>query len=194
MSQRFSLYRDQTVLENLHLSAALYGIARSRRRRRIDEVLAELGLGGLIDRLPQALPLGLRQRLALACAILHAPRVLFLDEPTAGVDPLARREFWDLVHLLAHQRGVAVLVSTHYMDEATHCDRLGFMHEDGSSPSAVPTSSRGGRRAPEGRWSRWRPATSPRRSCSSGSSSLTRSSTAAACDGRATGRSGTCGR
>ena len=92
-------------------------------------MLAELGLGGLIDRLPQTLPLGLRQRLALACAILHAPRVLFLDEPTAGVDPLARREFWDLVHLLAHQRGVAVLVSTHYMDEATHCDRLGFMHE-----------------------------------------------------------------
>jgi ABC-2 type transport system ATP-binding protein len=92
MSQRFALYRDQTVRENLRLSAGLYG-------------------------------------LALASAILHEPRVLFLDEPTAGVDPLARRQFWDLVHRLAHQRGVGVLVSTHYMDEAAHCDRLGFMHQ-----------------------------------------------------------------
>ena len=129
MSQHFSLYRDQTVLENLSLSAGLYGLSRARRRRRIDELLAGLDLGGLADREPRALPLGLRQRLALASAILHEPRVLFLDEPTAGVDPLARRQFWDLVHLLAHQQGVAVVVSTHYMDEALHCDRLGFMHQ-----------------------------------------------------------------
>ena len=129
MSQRFSLYRDQTVLENLRLSAGLYGIPRSERSGRIDALLGSLGLESLADRQPRALPLGLRQRLALASAMLHEPRVLFLDEPTAGVDPLARRQFWDLVHLLAHQRGVAVLVSTHYMDEATHCDRLGFMHE-----------------------------------------------------------------
>ncbi|HEY7362857.1 MAG TPA: ATP-binding cassette domain-containing protein [Methylomirabilota bacterium] len=129
MSQRFSLYRDQTVLENMTLAAGLYGIPRAMRRRRVEAVLASLGLDPLADRLPRALPLGLRQRLALACAILHEPRVLFLDEPTAGVDPLARRQFWDLVHLLAHQHGVAVLMSTHYMDEATHCDRLGFMHE-----------------------------------------------------------------
>ena len=129
MSQRFSLYRDQTVIENLRLSAGLYGIPRSQRRGRIETVLSGLGLGALGDRLPQALSLGLRQRLALASAILHEPRVLFLDEPTAGVDPLARRHFWDLVHLLAHQHGVTVLVSTHYMDEATHCDRLGFMHQ-----------------------------------------------------------------
>jgi ABC-2 type transport system ATP-binding protein len=129
MSQRFSLYRDQTVLENLRLSAGLYGIPRVQRRRRIDAVLSSLGLAALADRQPLAFPLGLRQRLALACAILHEPRVVFLDEPTAGVDPLARRRFWDLVHLLSHQRGVAVLISTHYMDEARHCDRLGFMHE-----------------------------------------------------------------
>ncbi len=129
MSQRFSLYRDQTVLENLRLSAGLYAVPRSLRRRRIEALLAGLGLAALADRLPLALPLGLRQRLALASAILHEPRVLFLDEPTAGVDPLARRQFWDLVHLLAHQHGVTTLVSTHYMDEATHCDRLGFMHE-----------------------------------------------------------------
>ena len=129
MAQRFSLYRDQTVLENLRLSAGLYGIPRAQRADRIDALLASLGLEGLADRQPRALPLGLRQRLALASAMLHEPRVLFLDEPTAGVDPLARRQFWDLVHLLAHRDGVAVLVSTHYMDEATHCDRLGFMHD-----------------------------------------------------------------
>jgi ABC-2 type transport system ATP-binding protein len=129
MSQRFSLYPDQTVRENLRLSAGLYGIPRVARPGRIGALLSSLGLESLADRQPQALPLGVSQRLALATAILHEPRVLFLDEPTAGVDPLARRQFWDLVHLLAHQHGVAVLVSTHYMDEATHCDRLGFMHE-----------------------------------------------------------------
>jgi ABC-2 type transport system ATP-binding protein len=129
MSQRFSLYPDQSVVENLRLSAGLYGIPRAARPGRIEALLSSLGLETLADRQPRALPLGVRQRLALASAILHEPRVLFLDEPTAGVDPLARRQFWDLVHLLAHQHGVAVLVSTHYMDEATHCDRLGFMHE-----------------------------------------------------------------
>jgi ABC-2 type transport system ATP-binding protein len=129
MSQRFALYRDQTVLENLHLAAGLHGVRGGARRDRIARLLAGLGLEPFADRLPSALPLGLRQRLALASAILHEPRVLFLDEPTAGVDPLARRQFWDLVHRLAHEQGVAVLVSTHYMDEVAHCDRLGFMHE-----------------------------------------------------------------
>jgi ABC-type multidrug transport system ATPase subunit len=129
MSQRFSLYRDQTVRENMRLSAGLYGLDRAAAGRRIDALLDGLGLVDFADRTPLALPLGLRQRLALASAILHEPRVLFLDEPTAGVDPLARRQFWDLVHRLAHQRGVGVLVSTHYMDEVAHCDRLGFMHE-----------------------------------------------------------------
>ncbi|HEX6209297.1 MAG TPA: ATP-binding cassette domain-containing protein [Methylomirabilota bacterium] len=129
MSQRFSLYRDQTVSENLRLSAGLYGMDGAVASRRMDALLAWLGLTDVADRLPLALPLGLRQRLALASAILHEPRVLFLDEPTAGVDPLARRQFWALVHGLAHQRGVGVLVSTHYMDETVHCDRLGFMHQ-----------------------------------------------------------------
>ena len=129
MSQRFSLYRDQTVSENLRLSAGLYGLDGAVASRRMDALLAWLGLTDVADRLPLALPLGLRQRLALASAILHEPRVLFLDEPTAGVDPLARRQFWALVHGLAHQRGVGVLVSTHYMDETVHCDRLGFMHQ-----------------------------------------------------------------
>ena len=129
MSQRFSLYHDQTVRENLRLSAGLYGLDRAAAARRIDDLLAGLGLADVAEREPLALPLGLRQRLALASAILHEPRVLFLDEPTAGVDPLARRQFWELVHRLAHRRGVGVLVSTHYMDEAAHCDRLGFLHQ-----------------------------------------------------------------
>jgi drug efflux transport system ATP-binding protein len=129
MSQRFSLYRDQTVLENLRLSAGLYGLDRATADRRIAALLAGLGFAEFRDRVPLALPLGLRQRLALASAILHEPRVLFLDEPTAGVDPLARRQFWDLVRDLAHRRGVTVLVSTHYMDEAANCDALGFMHQ-----------------------------------------------------------------
>ena len=129
MSQRFSLYRDQTVLENLRLSAGLYGLDRATAGRRIDALLTGLGLAEFRDRTPQALPLGLRQRLALASAILHEPRVLFLDEPTAGVDPLARRQFWNIVRDLAHRRGVTVLVSTHYMDEAANCDTLGFMHQ-----------------------------------------------------------------
>jgi ABC-2 type transport system ATP-binding protein len=129
MSQRFSLYRDQTVLENLELSAGLYGLRRAERRARIATLLATLELEALADRLPLALPLGIRQRLALACAIIHDPHVLFLDEPTAGVDPLARRHFWDIVHFLAREASVTVLVSTHYMDEAVHCDRLGLMHQ-----------------------------------------------------------------
>jgi drug efflux transport system ATP-binding protein len=129
MSQRFSLYRDQTVLENLRLSAGLYGLDRATAGHRIDALLTGLGLVEFRDRTPLALPLGLRQRLALASAILHEPHVLFLDEPTAGVDPLARRQFWDLVRDLAHRRGVTVLVSTHYMDEAANCDTLGFMHQ-----------------------------------------------------------------
>jgi ABC-2 type transport system ATP-binding protein len=129
VSQRFSLYRDQTVLENLRLSAGLYGITGAARARRIEAVLASLGLDRFADRLPLDLPLGLRQRLGLACAMLHEPGVLFLDEPTAGVDSLARRQLWELVHGLARDGGVGVLVSTHYMDEVTHCDRLGFMHQ-----------------------------------------------------------------
>jgi ABC-2 type transport system ATP-binding protein len=117
------------VRENLRLSAGLYGLDRTATDRRIDALLDGLGLADFAERTPLGLPIGLRQRLALASAILHEPRVLFLDEPTAGVDPLARRQFWDLVHRLAHQRRVGVLVSTHYMDEAVHCDRLGFMHQ-----------------------------------------------------------------
>lgn len=129
MSQRFSLYRDLKVAANLDLYAGLYGLPAEMRRQRIEGLLAGLGLAQYAERRTVSLPLGLRQRLALACALLHEPRLLFLDEPTSGVDPVARRQFWDWVHLLAQEGGITVLVSTHYMDEAEHCNRLGLMHQ-----------------------------------------------------------------
>lgn len=129
MSQRFSLYRDLRVRDNVDLYGGLYGLAPAERARRGGQLLEGLGLAPYRDRLTGSLPLGQRQRLALACAQLHAPPVLFLDEPTSGVDPVARRQFWDIVHLLAQDQGVTVLVSTHYMDEAEHCDRLGLMQD-----------------------------------------------------------------
>jgi drug efflux transport system ATP-binding protein len=127
MSQRFSLYRDLSIAANMRLYYGLYGLPLQARESRIGSLLDTLGLAAYANRVPQALPLGLRQRLALACAMLHEPPVLFLDEPTSGVDPIARRTFWNIVHLLARRRGVSVMVSTHYMDEAEHCDRLGLM-------------------------------------------------------------------
>jgi len=129
MSQRFSLYRDLAVSANLELYAGLYSLPRAQRRVRIQTLLTELRLAEYAERRTQALPLGLRQRLALAAALLHEPRLLFLDEPTSGVDPVARRQFWDIVHGLAREQGITVLVSTHYMDEAEHCDRLVLMHQ-----------------------------------------------------------------
>jgi len=128
MSQRFSLYRDIGVWENLRLYGGLYGLEAARLQARGRELLERLELADYAERRTGSLPLGLRQRLALACALLHEPDVLFLDEPTSGVDPLMRRQFWELVHGLAAS-GVTVLVSTHYMDEAEHCHRLGLMQQ-----------------------------------------------------------------
>ena len=126
MSQRFSLYLDLSVRENLAFFGGAYGLYGKQLRARRDEVIGELGLGELGDELTGALPGGLRQRLALACAILHEPRVVFLDEPTAGVDPEARRTFWRLIRRLA-RNGTTIFVTTHYMDEAEYCDRVGLM-------------------------------------------------------------------
>jgi len=129
MSQRFSLYRDLAVRANLELYTGLYSLPRAHRRPRIETLLDQLRLAEFAERRTSALPLGLRQRLALAAALLHEPHLLFLDEPTSGVDPVARRQFWDIVHVLARDQGITVLVSTHYMDEAEHCDRLALMHQ-----------------------------------------------------------------
>ncbi len=127
LSQRFALYRELGVLENLRLQAGLYGLAGRERERRLAWALEALGLAE-VARLPAAqLPLGYRRRLELAAALLHRPRVLFLDEPTSGVDPLARQAFWELLYSLAGE-GMAMIVTTHYLDEAAYCERLAMMH------------------------------------------------------------------
>lgn len=123
MSQKFALYNDLTVRENLEFYAGVYGV---REARRVKEVLDELGLLSVQTQRVQDLSAGWRQRLALATAIVHRPGLLFLDEPTSGVDPVARRAFWDLIYTLSAQ-GVAVMVSTHYMDEAEYCAVVGIM-------------------------------------------------------------------
>jgi ABC-2 type transport system ATP-binding protein len=127
MSQKFSLYTDLTVEENIALYAGLYGVRGQRRTERTAWVLGISRLEQQRGRVTGELPLGWRQRLALGCAVIHEPRVLFLDEPTSGVDPHTRRTFWDLIRSLA-KGGTTVLVSTHYMEEAEYCDRLALMN------------------------------------------------------------------
>ena len=126
MSQRFGLYDDLTVAENLDFYASVYGLRGAARATRVGELLDGLGLRARERQLAGTLSGGWKQRLALACATAHRPRLLFLDEPTAGVDPAARRRFWATIHALA-AAGTTVLVTTHYMDEAARCDRLAFM-------------------------------------------------------------------
>lgn len=127
MSQLFSLYHDLTVDENIDFAAGLHDVRGARLRERRDWVLTMSQLGDYRTRLTGDLPLGWKQRLALGCAVLHEPPVLFLDEPTSGVDPLARRAFWDVIAELA-ERGTTVFVSTHYMEEAEYCNRLALMN------------------------------------------------------------------
>ena len=126
MSQKFSLYANLSVRQNLAFFASVYGLARRQREGRFDWALREFDLAPYADGVSGELSLGYKQRLALACALLHRPEILFLDEPTSGVDPLARREFWRRINELAHG-GVTVLVTTHFMEEAEYCDRLAIM-------------------------------------------------------------------
>jgi ABC-2 type transport system ATP-binding protein len=126
MSQRFTLYNDLTARENIRFYGQAYGLSRRELRHRQQEILEMAGLLGREDTLTANLSGGWKQRLALGCAIVHHPEVIFLDEPTAGVDPISRREFWDLIYRMAEE-GVTVLVTTHYMDEAELCQRVGFL-------------------------------------------------------------------
>ena len=126
MSQRFGLYDDLTVQENIRFYATIYGLHGAARIQRVGELIEELDLSARIGQLAGTLSGGWKQRLSLACAIAHRPAMLFLDEPTAGVDPASRRLFWQKIHGLAAQ-GTTILVTTHYMDEAERCERLAFL-------------------------------------------------------------------
>jgi ABC-2 type transport system ATP-binding protein len=126
MSQKFSLYNDLKVVENIRLFAGLYSVPSNNLKERIDWVLEMANLKGQENLITGTLPGGWKQRLALGCAVLHKPPVLFLDEPTSGVDPITRRQFWDLIHQMAEE-GVTVFVTTHYMEEAEYCNRLALI-------------------------------------------------------------------
>jgi ABC-2 type transport system ATP-binding protein len=127
MSQKFALYDDLTVRENLEFYAGVYDVPPEKEKQRLAEIYQMAGLEARTNSLASTLPGGWRQRLALGCALVHKPALIFLDEPTSGVDPVARREFWDLIYQLADE-GTTFFVTTHYMDEAEHCSRVGFMH------------------------------------------------------------------
>ena len=126
MSQRFSLYDDLTVRENIRLYGGVYGLSQAQIRERMDRMLQRLGLEHAIDELVRAIPLGWKQKLAFSVALLHEPKIVFLDEPTGGVDPITRRQFWELIYETA-AAGTTVFVTTHYMDEAEYCDRISIM-------------------------------------------------------------------
>jgi ABC-2 type transport system ATP-binding protein len=126
MSQKFSLYDDLTVRENIRFYGGIYGLNRSSLNAKSDAIIQQLGLGSVAGKLTASLPLGWKQRLAFSVALIHDPKVVFLDEPTGGVDPITRRQFWDMIYEAAH-RGTTIFVTTHYMDEAEYCNRVSIM-------------------------------------------------------------------
>lgn len=140
MSQRFSLYEDLTVSENIELYGGIYGMSMKEIVPRREALLEKLSFTSYGDMLIRALPLGLKQKLAFSVAIFHDPEIVFLDEPTSGVDPITRRQFWEMIYETA-SRGITVFVTTHYMDEASYCDRISIMSEGRivalDSPSAL---------------------------------------------------------
>ena len=127
MSQSFSLYTELTVRQNLDLHARLFHLPSDKAANRIAELISRFGLADYVDQLAADLPLGIRQRLSLAVAVVHEPELLILDEPTSGVDPLARDSFWELLIDLSRRQGVTIFVSTHFMNEAARCDRVSLM-------------------------------------------------------------------
>ena len=126
MSQKFSLYEDLTVKENIRFYAGIYGMSRPAIKEKTTSLLNQLNLSGEVNTLVKSLPLGWKQKLAFSVAIFHEPKIVFLDEPTGGVDPITRREFWNLIYQAA-ERGITIFVTTHYMDEAEYCNRVSIM-------------------------------------------------------------------
>lgn len=126
MSQKFSLYEDLTVLENIRFFGGIYGLSYAQIRSKSEELIHQLGLENEAKKLVISLPLGWKQKLAFSVAVIHQPKIVFLDEPTGGVDPVTRRQFWDLIYDAA-SNGVTVFVTTHYMDEAEYCNRISIM-------------------------------------------------------------------
>ena len=126
MSQKFALYDDLTVKENITFFGGIYGLSRKKRKKKSEALIEELGLEKVAHQLVGALPLGWKQKISFSVALLHDPKIVFLDEPTGGVDPITRRQFWEMIYKAAHQ-GATVFVTTHYMDEAEYCDRVSIM-------------------------------------------------------------------
>jgi ABC-2 type transport system ATP-binding protein len=139
MSQKFSLYDDLTVMENFHFFGGIYGLSGSLQKEREEEALEMVDLRELRDQMTRTLAVGWKQRLALGCAILHQPSILFLDEPTSGVDPVSRRNFWSLIQQMG-EGGVTTFVTTHYMDEAEYCDRLALIYRGKIIALGTPTA------------------------------------------------------
>lgn len=143
MSQKFSLYEDLTIQENIDFYGGVYGLSRQEIKNRSNDIISKFQLETVIHKLVKTIPLGWKQKLAFALALIHKPKVVFLDEPTGGVDPITRRQFWDLIYEAAHD-GVTIFITTHYMDEAEYCDRVSIM-VDGlikalGTPSELKTS------------------------------------------------------
>lgn len=126
MSQKFALYDDLTVTENITFFGGIYGLSRTQIKEKTKVLIADLGLEEVANELVKSLPLGWKQKMAFSVALLHDPKIVFLDEPTGGVDPITRRQFWEMIYKAAHQ-GTTIFVTTHYMDEAEYCDRVSIM-------------------------------------------------------------------
>lgn len=128
MSQKFSLYDDLTIKENITFFGGIYGLSKAKIKQKTTELVDELALHEVADQVVGSLPLGWKQKLSFSVALLHEPKIVFLDEPTGGVDPITRRQFWEMIYAQAH-KGTTIFVTTHYMDEAEYCDRVSVMVE-----------------------------------------------------------------
>ena len=139
MSQKFSLYEDLTVAENIKFFGGIYGLSNKQLKEKSELLIEQLGMQNELNKLVRSIPLGWKQKLAFSVAVIHEPRIVFLDEPTGGVDPVTRRQFWDLIYAAA-DRGITVFVTTHYMDEAEYCNRITMMVDGVIKALDTPTA------------------------------------------------------